>query len=98
MGARMETKIGMCGLISPAGPSGEPLACAYSDGHEGVCSWATLPTFVQGEDGVIVVGGALSPVMYSPEVTELIQGAIESTDDTPRTARLRAALVPFGVE
>lgn len=37
------------------------------------------------------------PVMYSPEVAELIQAAIEATDDSPRTARLRAALAPFGV-
>lgn len=36
----------ICGIISHSGPNGEPLACAYAPGHEGVHSWATLPTFV----------------------------------------------------
>ncbi len=90
--------LAICGTISASGPNGEPLACAYAPNHDGAHSWATLPTFFPSERGVIVAGGALSPVMYAPEVRELIQAGIESTDSTPRTARLRAALVPFGVE
>ena len=35
----------ICGVICAAGPNGEPLACAYDRDHEGVHSWASLPTF-----------------------------------------------------
>lgn len=39
----------------------------------------------------------ISPFIHG-KVAELIQGAIESTDNTPRTARLRKALEAFGVD
>lgn len=45
----------MCGIVSMSGPNGEPLACAYPPNHDGDHSWATLPTFVDGE-----------PVGYTP--------------------------------
>lgn len=47
--ARWQDRI--CGIISHSGPNGEPLACAYLEGHAGAHSWATLPTFVAGQGG-----------------------------------------------
>jgi hypothetical protein len=35
----------LCGVASNSGPNGEPLACAYPNGHDGLHSWATLPTY-----------------------------------------------------
>lgn len=35
----------ICGIMSNSGPNGEPLACAYTPGHDGPHSWSTLPTF-----------------------------------------------------
>jgi len=81
----------LCCVISHSGLYGEPLACGYVRGHAGNHSWATLPTFVNGEP----VSAEL-PVMYTIEVQELIQAGIEATNDTARTARLIAALKPFG--
>lgn len=83
----------ICGTISHSGPHGEPLACAYPPNHDGDHSWATLPTFVDGKPlplGTLDVRGL-------PDVIELVQAVIEATEDTPRMARLREALVPFGV-
>ncbi len=37
-----------CGIVSPSGPFGEPLGCAYPTGHDGPHSWSTLPTFPAG--------------------------------------------------
>ncbi len=85
----------MCGCVSMSGPNREPLACAYPPGHDGDHSWATLPTFVDGEPIGYIRAKTLREV--KTEVGELVQAGIEATDDTPRTARLRDALVPFGV-
>jgi hypothetical protein len=35
----------ICGVVCAGGPNGEPLACGYENGHEGVHSWASLPTW-----------------------------------------------------
>ncbi len=35
----------ICMVVSYSGPNGEPLACGYPPHHEGVHSWATLPTW-----------------------------------------------------
>lgn len=85
----------ICGVVSMAGPHGEPLACAYPPGHEGDHSWATLPSWVPGNPESTESNAGPLPVAYSAEVEELIQGAIESTDGTPRTTRLRKALEAF---
>ena len=34
----------LCCVVSNSGPNGEPLACAYAPGHQGIHSWGTLPT------------------------------------------------------
>lgn len=96
--ATQPIKAFMCGIVSMSGPNREPLACAYPPGHEGDHSWSTLPTFIPGNLEHAELDGAALSVAYSAEVEELIQGAIESTDDTPRTLRLRQALKAFGVE
>lgn len=41
----MSWKLAMCCVTCTAGPNGEPVACAYRDGHPGTHSWATIPTF-----------------------------------------------------
>jgi len=87
----------MCGCVSMSGPNREPLACVYPPCHDGDHSWATLPTFIPGNLEEIEVAGETLPVAYSAEVDELVQAGIEATDGTPRTARLRKALEPFGV-
>ena len=46
MTKQFDTLPPLCGIVCGAGPSGEPVACAYQQGHEGPHSWATLPTFV----------------------------------------------------
>lgn len=51
----------MCGIVSRAGPNGEPLACAYPPGHEGDHSWATLPTFVSSNLGHSESAGHILP-------------------------------------
>lgn len=35
---------GICGVICPCGPNGEPLACGWLPGHDGTHSWGSLPT------------------------------------------------------
>lgn len=40
-----EEREAICGVICAAGRLGEPLACAWEPGHNGLHSWATLPTF-----------------------------------------------------
>jgi len=50
----------ICGIISHSGPQGEPLACAYLPGHEGIHSWGTLPTWTtRSLGGFRMVGGIL---------------------------------------
>lgn len=38
----------ICGVVSNSGPNGEPLACGYAAGHEGVHAWASQPTWLPG--------------------------------------------------
>ncbi len=35
----------ICGIICNCGAHGEPLACGYTEGHEGFHAWASLPSF-----------------------------------------------------
>lgn len=37
----------ICSVLSHSGPTGEPLACGYPPDHDGVHSWATLPTWAR---------------------------------------------------
>jgi len=37
----------ICGIVAQAGCNGEPLACAFLEGHKGAHAWASLPTFVE---------------------------------------------------
>jgi hypothetical protein len=55
---------GICGVIAPnQGPAGEPLACAWPDGHlpETPHSWAWVPTLFSGANGA----GGSAPVTPS---------------------------------
>lgn len=53
---------GICGIISFSGINMNPLACAFQPEHEGVHSWATLPTF-----------GPTDPATQLAEVEALIK-------------------------
>lgn len=44
-----EAERAICGMVCTCGPNLEPLACGYRRGHDGVHSWASLPTFVDGK-------------------------------------------------
>ena len=46
----------ICGVICNAGPNGEPLACGYPSGHDGVHSWSTLPTFDKDAPELVAIG------------------------------------------
>jgi hypothetical protein len=37
----------ICAVICDCGPNGEPLACAYAPEHDGVHSWASIPTWTK---------------------------------------------------
>ena len=48
LAATNDPRMRMCAVVVNGGPNGEPLACAYDEGHDGDHSWASLPTFPEG--------------------------------------------------
>lgn len=45
----------ICGVVCNCGPFKEPIACGFPPHEEGNHSWATLPTFIEKDNGTVEV-------------------------------------------
>lgn len=82
----------ICGIVSMSGPNGEPLACGYTQGHDGPHSWSTLPTWAaSGETLALSREEALTMLDEFPGDTR----GDGTYDDAPATAALRARVAAW---